>query len=126
MKLWRDSLTALGVSTERLPRVHEDMEKFDLRPGKGFDPAPRPLGALVALAEGRRPSLRRLSALEAVSHVKANVFRPYVGRLLGREAALFAQAAAIAGSAPVYLFERPRRFCDLTANVALIEEALAK
>ncbi len=123
LKLWRDTMDALGVDASGLPRVREDMEKYDLRPDAGFDPAPGPLGGVVVLREGPGPVLSAVSAAAAVPLLQGFVFRPRVALHLGRQAGLFAQAAAIARAVPVYRLERPKRFDTLVAAAALIEEA---
>jgi len=126
LKLWRDALTAQGVATAGLRRVIKDMDKYDLRPGAGFDPTPRPLDAVLMLQEGEASELRRLPTLEAAPAVLENVYRSNVGLLLGRRASLFAQAVAVAGATPVYEFRRPRDFDSLEACAASIEAVFAQ
>ncbi len=121
LKLWRTTLTALGVETTGLPQVREAMEKYDLRPREGFDPAFVPLDAIVSLREGPEPILLVRSQAEAMPLVNGYVFRKQAALHLGRRAALFAQAALIANTVPVYSLERPKNFDMLPAAATLIE-----
>ncbi len=122
LKLWRATLTALGIETTGLLRVREVMEKYDLRPRAGFDPAVVPLDAIVSLRDGPEPKLFARSQAEALPVVNGYVFRKQAALHLGRGADLFAQAALIASTVPVYCLERPKRFDTLAAAAALIEE----
>ena len=121
LKLWRATLTALGIETTGLPRVRETMEKYDLRPRAGFDPAFVPLDAIVSLRDGPEPIVLARSQAEAMPLVNGYVFRRQGALHLGRRVALFAQAALIANTVPVYSLERPKRFDTLPAAAALIE-----
>lgn len=125
LKLWRASLDALGIPVEGLERVRAGMEKFDLRPREGFDPAPAPLDAILILGEADETSLVPCPAPAALALVRSHLNRQHIARDLNRHAALFAQAAEIARTVPVYRLDRPTRFDALNALVALVEERFA-
>lgn len=122
LKLWRDSLDALGTSTEGLPRVREGIEKYDLRANAGFDPTPTPLDAILILGEAPEPSIVASSPVAALPVVRSYLFRQKVAVELGRQAALFFLTAEIVQSVPVYRLMRPKRFESLAATVNLIEK----
>ncbi len=125
LKLWREALDAMGIPAGALQPVRAGLEKFDLRPHEGFDPRPRPLDALLILSEGEETGLRRLTTIEAAGAIRQNIFRPRAASLLGRDAAIFAKAAALAGVVPVFAFVRPKKFEALGAGVALLERTFA-
>ena len=123
MKLWRGSLDAAGVDAAMLPRVRQGVEKFYLEPGAGFDLAPSPLRAVILLEEAEQPSLVRLEPKQALAAVRPHVYRPRPGAVLQGRQRLFAHAAELVSSTPVFRLSRPKRFEDLPAIAALIEEA---
>ncbi|OYX13805.1 MAG: hypothetical protein B7Z15_06070, partial [Rhizobiales bacterium 32-66-8] len=101
------------------------LEKFDLSAGLTFDPAPRPLGAIVLLETAETCALEPVAQVAAVPLLSSQVFRPHAAVLLGRQAALFAQCAALARTVPVYRLSRPKRFATLDAICDLIETQFA-
>lgn len=121
LKLWRDALDAMGQNTSGLDRVRDDLEKYDLRSRDGFDPAPRRLDAIFILRKGDEPAAVRVPAVDAVPLIEANVVRPQVARLLGRQASLFVESARVARLVPVMRLIRPMDFRRLEETVQLVE-----
>lgn len=121
LKLWRATLEAAGVSVEGLPKVRDQLEKYDLRPRPAFDPAPRPLDAIFLLDEGAEIAMTRLAARAVIPALQPHILRRRTALALGRREALFAASAQIAGAMPVYRFARPKRFDALAAAIERIE-----
>lgn len=121
LKLWRDTLVAMGQPHEALRRVRDGMDKFDLQPMADFDPSPRPLDGIVLLRQGEAVSLTRMPTAEAVALLCANVARPQVAYRLGRKAALFFEAARITGAVPLWRLVRPMDFGHLEDTVDGVE-----
>lgn len=122
LKLWRDSLDALGIAAEGLPRVREGLEKYELRPCDGFDPEPVPLDAILLLGVASEVSLQLSSPAAALPGVRGNVFRQGVAIKLGLQKELFSNTVQIVNSVPVYRLLRPKNFESLAATVDLIEK----
>ena len=81
-KLWRDSLTALGLVAGRRLRAAADMEKFAHTVADAFCPEPKALAAVCFLGVTPRvcaPALEPLSRLEAVEAIRCNLCRLGIG-----------------------------------------------
>lgn len=125
LKLWRDSLERLQISTVGLSRVREALEKYDVRPQAAFDPAPKQLHAIVVLHSGPDLRLTRLGAVAAVPVLNAHISRPRVAAYLGRRADLFRQSALVAQAVPVFHLVRTQEMNTLHEAASLLEEKLA-
>jgi hypothetical protein len=124
LKLWRPALEAAGLGIEGLAPVRDGLEKYDLRPRGGFDPAPVPLTAVVVLEEARSLSLDRLTPKFALTALYPHVCRKRIGALLGRRHHIFAEVTAIVRLLPVYRLNRPKHFDMLDETVALIDRTV--
>lgn len=122
LKLWRDTLDALKVNIENLPRVREEIEKFDLRSLAGFDPVSTSLDAILILGEKAETELQRLAPTVGLPVLSSYIFRPQVANMLNRRTNLFTQAAQISRAIPIYRLNRPKRFKDLHKSIELIGE----
>ncbi|MBN2752095.1 MAG: hypothetical protein JXQ84_05240 [Rhodospirillaceae bacterium] len=125
LRLWQDVVKALDLTACPAIPVREGLAKYALEIGGGFDPAPMRLDAVILLEEGDGPVLHDVAPTAAVPLLQAYVHRPRLIELLGRQAAVFAQSAAIAGRVRVLRLERPLRFDVLEAVAALIESAFS-
>ncbi len=125
LKLWRDTLEAMGEDLTGLERVRDALDKFDLRPTQHFDPAPCRLDSVLLLGTGEVPELVPLRATAAVPLIASHVSRPYIGRLLGRQPALFAAAARVASAVPVARLLRPLDYDRLEDAARLVEASVA-
>lgn len=121
LKLWREAIDALQIPADGLSPVREGMEKYDLSPHVGFDPSAAALDGVLLLSEAPEPSLHRHGAAAALPQLHRYLSRPHAAQELGLRAAMFAQAAAISRTVPVWSLQRPRRFDALEATVDLIE-----
>lgn len=121
LKLWRDVLDAAGQGSAALERVRAGLDKFDLRPRVGFDPAPRRLDAVFVLRKGDAPAALPVAPAAAVPLIHGNVVRPRIAQLLGRQAALFAESALIARRVPVMRLVRSPDFARLEETARLVE-----
>lgn len=121
LKLWREAIDALQIPADGLLRVREGMDKYDLSPQLGFDPSAAPLDGVLLLSEAEAPALQRCAAAAALPQLHRLLSRPRVADELGLRLTMFAQAAAISRTVPVWSLQRPRRFDALEATVDLIE-----
>lgn len=85
LKLWRDVMKRMDLSTQGLERTRRELNKFHLPIEDGFCPEPLPLTAIFRLArvaEPRHAGARRLSGAGAVAAVGCEVYRRgLMGRL---------------------------------------------
>ncbi|MEO5374476.1 MAG: hypothetical protein H7840_09370 [Alphaproteobacteria bacterium] len=127
LKLWRDTLDALGIAANGLERNRQGREKYLCRTiaARAFSPEPARLGGLVLLAEGipgRPPRLERLRGFTAQSTVAEHIYRRRQALALGRDSALFTAAAMVAAKVPVWALEPPRDLNALDALAEVVEE----
>ena len=121
LKLWRDSLDAMGQPLTGLPRVRDGLDKFDLQPPQTFDTAPRPLDRLVLLKTGDSVTCEAVSPAAAVPLLLSHVSRPSVGRRLGRQGEMFSAAVRLAQQVPMVRLVRPFDFSRMEEVVRLVE-----
>jgi hypothetical protein len=119
VKLWPDALAWLGEDAERLPRVHEALEKR-ARPAPGFVRQPLPLRCIYVLADAERLAVEVLQGHVAVFELVQHSYIAPAVRLLG-SATHLAQCARLATSVAVRRLCRPRSLADLQAVAALVE-----
>ena len=109
LKLWPDSLAAFGIERAGLARTRSAQDKFNLAPRR-FDPAPVRLSAVYGLVTARgamRVGIEAIAGRAAVAMLAANVYRPSLGPLLGRQAAIFTAVVQIAQRAAIHTLIRP-------------------
>jgi hypothetical protein len=118
LKLWPDSVTALGDSPETLPLLHPDLAKRALRVSSTFPRNALPLKHIYVLARGERleiESLRPQQAfLEVIRHSYAARFGDDLLQATGI-ATHFKQCARLVQSTRAYRFRRP-------ASLSVIDE----
>ncbi len=69
LKLWPDSLQALGKDSAAIPRIHPEFEKRDFRVGGRFGTEPVPLRAVFLLERAAALSIEALDPLAALHAV---------------------------------------------------------
>ena len=124
-KLWRDTITALGLPLEEAARVRAGLEKY--RPS-GFAPpaAPSlPLGAvihLVAIQDAGDERVERLRGMEAMAKLRENVYRGHISHCLGRDGTVFAATARVSASVASFVVRHRHDFANLSRLTTEIEE----
>lgn len=87
IRLWRDTLDALKISTEGLEPCRNRMEKFQLPVEGQFQPARLPLAAIHLLdrvTDARQADLSPLVGLPALETLLGNVYRRRAGERMGK------------------------------------------
>jgi len=113
LRLWREALEASGRDPAAYPRSYAGDERFDK-----FDVAieavgsDAPLAALYLLERGERPSIDRLSQLEAAEAVFANTYRGAYLTAVGGQTAHWKSAVRLVEQVPAF---RAVRRWDRTA-----------
>ena len=141
-KLWRDSTAAAGLDgagaadqgageggdgpLENLSGIEKSVLAWD---GTGADiPFPAPLRAIIRLGwlhpGAASPRLTPLSPLQALPLIRGAVARAPLAGAMGLGPRHMALAAAVAGAAPAFALDRPRRF-DATAQTLDLVARLA-
>jgi len=123
LKLWPDSVVALGEEPERLPRLRPEIDKRD-RPTEPVQAVALPLRRIYVLADGEAEVVERLSPrdglIELVRHSYAiNLLQP-----TGTAAANFDHCARLVEIVAIHRLRRRRSFAALASLTALIEADL--
>ena len=124
LKLWRETLDALAISTSGLVPVRGGLDKYDLQPTGNFDTESSRMDAIVLLSEGPSLQLTRHAPAMALPLLHGHLARPRAAVQLGVQATTFAQAAAICRTVPIWTLQHPREFEALDATVELVEAEL--
>ena len=121
LKLWGDTVRALGQVPDGLTQVAASFEKFYV-PLPGQQPAdPAPLDAIYLLSWGDL-DLRCLTGAEALERfLGACTYRPEYLDPMGRKQALIRNSIRIVGKVPIYELSRPQDIGALDDSIALLE-----
>lgn len=123
LKLWPDSLRALGEAPDRWPQIHPEREKRALRLPNGFALEPLPLSRVIVLAEGGRAALAPLREREAFAELVRHSFAVRLHRSVAQERH-FHQCAELASAVPCVRLETPRALDRVDELARLVEESL--
>lgn len=121
VKLWPDSLEAVGRDPAAVPALHEKVEKRVLRPSNVVDRRARPLRCIYVLKHGEQVGSTSLPTHDAFSEL---VRHTYAARFLGDAAASpahFNQCASVLQNVPVRKLVRPDDLGRLDELVDFIE-----
>jgi len=131
VKLWGDSLTAFGRSSEGFEKVATGLDKFHVpmsRSRKEGSLRPRDLQRVYLLdraPEGEPFRIVRQSGAEAARDILANAFRWELGQLIQGPRAQFDQCVAVARHAAVFRVRRRWGFDHFEEDARAIERHLA-
>jgi hypothetical protein len=126
IKLWRDSVEALGFSPHLFEANRAGQEKYHVvfRSAVGTVPDPVPLRAILLLSqsvqsrpEGQRP----LPGMDAAAALSGLVYRRLPAERMGRDAGLRRDTAGVAATVPVVRFERRMDLGSLDGQADLLE-----
>ena len=122
IKLWGDTLVALGRDRAGLDPIADDMDKFSLPIGRASD-TPAPMKRLYILNPGGDPAvtLARLVGPEAVNAVLSNIYRWPLATAMGRAARQFEQVVRLIGVCEVVSLGYPPGFDVLPALVRSLD-----
>ncbi len=123
MKLWRDSLSALGAMQAGLTRVRSGLEKFQIAVPE-FDTSPVRLTSVYGLATARpsfEPGIRRLSGHLATAVLSNNIYRANVAQMIGKQGSVFEALIRLARGAQTWMLIRPQDLGALDELAQLVE-----
>ncbi|SDK79792.1 Hpr(Ser) kinase/phosphatase [Franzmannia pantelleriensis] len=120
LKLWKDALKALGLSTHGLEPDRTRLDKYQLSHHQGFQASKQSLHALVVLEDvphNETASIERITGLDAFQAVIATLYRPELGHLGDTPARLLQDVSALAARLRVYRFRRPRSLTEMAHHL---------
>jgi len=129
LKLWPDTLAALGETPQSLPRVYPQISKRIHRNIARVDHQPRPLGCIFILEVGRSISIKKLplraALMKMLPHWYGALFQGNLLPIFGHNAH-FRACTQLVNRVPVYLLERPANLALLPAVARTVECFLKK
>ncbi|MGH7767348.1 MAG: serine kinase [Candidatus Binatia bacterium] len=127
LKLWPNSIVALGDAPESLPVVHPDLTKRAFRVTSGFAHAPLPLKRIYVLALGERVEIESLSPQEGLVELIGHSYAARFGKELLQATGMathFKQCARVVQNTSVFRFRRPASLSVLDEHVSLLTKDL--
>lgn len=108
-KLWADSAAALGQSTDGLPRVRPELEKFVVPVANALMDAPTRLAAIYVLSSHNQPTITLEERRDArkFNALLDHTWQKLVVKRMGLHAAHFQRAIAVANQARIVRVQRP-------------------
>ena len=98
MKVWPESLRALGLDPDAFPKVHPELDKRDVRAVDGFQHEPVPLAGLYVLREGGAdPAVTELDPQAAFAALLTNSYAADLLEATGTREHHFQQVAQLVG-----------------------------
>jgi hypothetical protein len=123
LKLWPNSIVALGHTPEALPVVHPDFPKRALRVTSGFAAAPSPLKRIYVIAPGEHLVVESLSPQDALIELIRHSYAARFGKQLLQATGMathFKHCARLAQNTPVFRFRRPPSLSVLDEHVSML------
>jgi hypothetical protein len=123
IKLWPNSIVALGDVPETLPALHPDIDKRAYRVATGFAQVPLPLKRIYVLAPGTDVQIESLSPQEALIELIGHSYAARFGNELLQATGMakhFKQCARVAQNACLYRFRRPASLSVLDEHVTTL------
>jgi hypothetical protein len=124
LKLWAESLDEFVWRKQPDMAVSTHIEKYFYPPPLS-EAHPQPVAAIYVLRAAppeEAPSVRRLSALQAMLELKRHAYRPGLVTAMDMDAAYFAASVALQRSAGVYVLSRRLDFANAGALLDLLEQ----
>ncbi len=128
LKLWPDAAQALGQAPDKLPRLSEQFEKRDMRPVGEFPKTSLPLSAVYTLGLGECVRAIRYDQQRSMFEILINSYLTRFGKQVARlrQTEQFRQCADLAGSVPVFRFERENSLDRIGEAAAFIETHISR
>jgi hypothetical protein len=117
LKLWADSIDALGLKKGNV--VRNQLRKYYVDPPGELIETSLPIGALYIIREARPPlvaGITRPNIAEVAWLIRRNAFRPGLGAIMGLNEPHFFTTAKIQQSCDVFLLARPTTL-DMSTDI---------
>lgn len=132
VKLWEDSLQAMGMASTDLPENRPGQRKFHFRftDAVSFQTEPVPLQAVYLLSLSNAPlagqeDIEQLVAMRAITSLHKEIYRKRTADAWGLSPYLFKALGKIVSAANVYRLTRGPDLADLDAMVQQFEAHVA-
>jgi len=128
LKLWPNSIVALGHTPEELPVLHPDFTKRAFRITSGFPVAPSPLKRIYVIAVGRRLEVESLSPQESLVELLRHSYAARFGNHLIDATGMgahFKHCARLAQNTSVFRFRRPASLSGLDEHVRMLMDEMS-
>ncbi|HEX6127379.1 MAG TPA: hypothetical protein VFZ23_18555 [Pyrinomonadaceae bacterium] len=122
IKLYDDSIMAVGGEPSDFPLIHSLVEKRSFRHRDNFSTEPIPLSSIFVLAESEDIGLRQLGQAAAFIEVTRHTFVNRYLRALDEESKHFQQCQQLVKTLPVWMLSRPHDFTVIHEVCSLIED----
>lgn len=129
LKLWADTLHALGRNPSRCVREVAGVEKYLVAVESGFYTEPLPLRQIHLLVESEGGGAIRIAPVstnKSLRIILANVYRPEFAVAAGRMDALFSTSVQVASTISVFSVCRPKNYERMNEVLERLEEAWAR
>jgi hypothetical protein len=127
LKLWSETLDAMGESSRGLPRVFSDDEKYRFELNQHG--APTPLAELILLERAENQteaSFERLAPVHALHAVLDLTYQSWLVRAMGRTEQYFLRCGEALDGVRVTRMRRPWSFDAMEATLSALEAHLAE
>ena len=122
IKLYDDSITAVGAEPSQFPLIHSFVEKRSFQYPDGFAPEPMKLSALYVLGEGEEVRLIDLGHAAAFIELTRHTYINRYLRAMDEESKHFHDCRELAKRLPVSTLERPRDFRFINEVCEIVED----
>jgi hypothetical protein len=129
IKLWPNSIVALGTVPETLPAVHPDVNKRAFSVAGGFAQMPLPLKGIYVLAAGSAVQIESLSPREAMLELIGHSYARRFGKELlqgNGMATHFKQCARVAQNTCIYRLVRPASLSIIDEHVDMLIDSMPR
>lgn len=124
-RLWPESVTAFGETSESLPRLHPDTEKRLVRVESGFADSPVPMSSVFLLAEDRSESIEPLSPRDGVLEMLRLCYNVQLVQAAVGAPVLLNHCARLADRIAFFILKRRRSLTGLSDLGLMVEKHLA-
>jgi hypothetical protein len=122
IKLYDDSIMAVGAEPSNFPLIHSFVEKRSFQHPNTFAPEPVKLCALYVLGEGEEVRLNDLGHASAFIELTRHTFINRYLRAMDDESKHFQDCRELAMRLPVSMLERPRDFSFINEVCEIVED----
>lgn len=124
-KLWDSAITGLAARERRGGAVRSDMAKYYVDPARVIT-RPIRIGAIFDLAVDDETNIEPLSALDIVTLVQANAYRPNLVALMQQQRLYFDAAVRLGRYCRFARLTRALNYGAMSEQIASIERAMAQ
>jgi hypothetical protein len=125
IKLYNDSITAIGHEPANFPFIHRFVEKRSFQHSDSFSTDPIRLHSLYILCEGDKVSLEKLGPASTFIEITRHTYVNRYLKALGGEAEHFEHCRKLIQKLPVWKLNRPRDFAAMDEVCKMLEDKVS-